>query len=143
VGSKGALSRHAWGMRIPTALAYRRAGGRRRYNARRAFQRALREDKVAALLIRSGNGLFERGTLARIARDLGVHRSTVTRDVARLLGPLAGPNWRLGYGLMQGLGRAASPKRRRERATQIDPDAARAITDRDAYLDGGPCRARH
>jgi hypothetical protein len=61
----------------------RRAAGRSRYHALRRFQRAQRRCQVAHLLGKYGLGRY--GVLSRIARDLGVHRSTITRDVAVLL----------------------------------------------------------
>ena len=55
----------------------RRAGGRRAYNAQRKFVAAFRLRDVARLL---HDGLHQ----AEIARRLGVHPSTVCRDVAKL-----------------------------------------------------------
>ena len=59
----------------------RRAGGRRHYNAVRQFQAAQRLLQVLALLNDFGLG---RGSQSRIAERLGVHRSTICRDVAKL-----------------------------------------------------------
>lgn len=56
---------------------YRRAGGRRSYNARRQFAATARRVQVVELLAR---GLTQRA----IAERLQVHESTVSRDVARL-----------------------------------------------------------
>lgn len=55
----------------------RRAGGRRAYNAQRQFAAAFRLREVASLL-RDGHHQAE------IARRLGVHPSTVCRDVKKL-----------------------------------------------------------
>jgi hypothetical protein len=60
-----------------------RAGGRRHYNAVRQFRALARRLKVLELADRFG--LFLRGAQARIARELGVHRSTVCRDLKVLL----------------------------------------------------------
>lgn len=62
--------------RVPTtdSEAHRRAGGRRRYNAERQRQAKQRLEKVLNL---RADGL----TQAEIARRLGVHRSTVSRDL--------------------------------------------------------------
>ena len=62
----------------------RRAAGRRHYNSVRRFQAAIRRREVARLLCVQG-GLTERGTQANLARQLGVSRSTVCRDIAWLL----------------------------------------------------------
>lgn len=59
--------------------AYRRAGGRRRYNLKRQDEARTRRDEVSRLLDLYGSK--RRGTRARIARELGVSRATVTRDV--------------------------------------------------------------
>ena len=57
----------------------RRASGRRHYNSVRHFRAAARRQQVAELLAA--------GTTSRvqIARRLGVHASTVSRDVAARL----------------------------------------------------------
>jgi hypothetical protein len=60
----------------------RRSAGRRRYHAVRRLRRDLRRERVAELLLRYGLG---RGVQARIARELGVHRSVITKDVQALL----------------------------------------------------------
>jgi DNA-binding transcriptional ArsR family regulator len=66
-----------WSARVPDDEAYRRAGGRRRYNAVRQFRAELRLEKVGHLL---RQGLSR----AEIARRLGVHPSTVSRDIRRM-----------------------------------------------------------
>jgi predicted DNA-binding transcriptional regulator YafY len=62
----------------------RRAAGRRHYNSIRQFRAAYRRMQVARLLNVKG-GLTERGHQARVARELGVSRSTICRDVRELL----------------------------------------------------------
>lgn len=62
--------------------AFKRAGGRRRYNLRRQEAASARRDEVSRLLDLYGER--RRGTLARIARELGVSRATVTRDARDL-----------------------------------------------------------
>jgi hypothetical protein len=57
----------------------KRNAGRRHYNRVRALRRAFRRKQVADLLCRYG--MIDRGVRARIARELGVHRSVITRDV--------------------------------------------------------------
>ena len=63
-----------WGDPIATGQAHRRAGGRRRYNARR--QDAARRRLEIVLKMR----LVENLNQSQIARRLGVHRSTIHRD---------------------------------------------------------------
>jgi len=69
--------RNTWSDRTDPDTVARRAAGRRHYNSVRTFRATLRRREVAALLVR---GLSQ----AEIARVLGVHRSTVCRDVAAL-----------------------------------------------------------
>ncbi len=57
---------------------YRFIGGRRRYNSVRQFQALMRRREVVELLRK---GLKQ----AEIARRLGVHPSTISRDVSSLL----------------------------------------------------------
>lgn len=75
-----------WGARVSRDEMQRRAAGRRRYNAVRRFRRTLRRAEVAERLARCGG--LRRGVLARIAAELGVHRSTVSRDLAALVAEL-------------------------------------------------------
>jgi hypothetical protein len=66
----------------------RRAGGRRRYNSWRKCIREFRRLKVWQLLERYS--LARRGSGAAIARELGVHPATVSRDLAALREKLRG-----------------------------------------------------
>ncbi len=75
------VSNKAWARTSPEAAA-RRAGGRRRYNADRQTDALLRRHLVAQMLGEYG---FERGAQSRMAEDLGVHRSTISRDLDWLL----------------------------------------------------------
>ena len=59
----------------------RRAGGRRRYNRTRQIQAEYRLTQVVRLLDKFG---FCHGYQTRIAEELGVSRSTICRDIARL-----------------------------------------------------------
>jgi hypothetical protein len=72
-----------WSDRAPWAEVCRRAGGRRAYNRVRRIRAAFRRREVARLL-RVQGALFERGTQARLARQLGVSRATICRDIAAL-----------------------------------------------------------
>jgi DNA invertase Pin-like site-specific DNA recombinase len=78
-----------WAQTVSAAEAAARAGGRRRYNSLRQFHAALRRGQVAELLEAAG-GLVP-GVQSRIARHLGVHRSTISRDVAAILRGLPAP----------------------------------------------------
>jgi hypothetical protein len=71
-----------WSDPTSTDEAHRRAAGRRLYNGVRHAQAMVRAGEVIRLLNERGMG---RGVQAQIARELGVHRSTVSRDVMRAL----------------------------------------------------------
>jgi hypothetical protein len=72
-----------WGARITAYEAYRRAGGRRALNARRRFQAGERQVQVAQRIAQLG---LQHGVRARIALELGVHPSTIGRDIQRIFG---------------------------------------------------------
>jgi hypothetical protein len=92
----------AWNSQIPTDQAYRRAGGRRQYNAHRSFEAQFRQYRVELMLLELNYYLGARGVQRRIAQQLGVSEATISRDVAtiharramRNAGPLSG-KWRL------------------------------------------------
>lgn len=68
----------------PEAI-YRRAGGRRRYNAtRRRLQADRRVLVTAALLATGAPCMVDYGWPARLARTLGVHHSQISRDLAAI-----------------------------------------------------------
>src|ERR1700683_1124237 len=77
-------SQPAWSDPVSTDEAHARAAGRRLYNGVRHAQAMVRAGEVIRLLNERG---FGRGVQAQIARELGVHRSTVSRDVMRALSP--------------------------------------------------------
>ena len=80
-----------WRLPVPAAGAARRAGGRRRYNAERRRAADTRRDLVLTLMAATGpRFMTERGWQARTARELGVSRATVCRDVDALLAELFG-----------------------------------------------------
>jgi hypothetical protein len=56
--------------------------GRARYNSMRRLRARLRQREVLQLLARWG---WKPGVQARIAAHLGVHRSTVTRDLHAIM----------------------------------------------------------
>lgn len=62
-------------------LVCKRASGRRRYNAKRRAE-ARERYKLVIEAIRPPDGR-KRGSQAQLARALGVHRSTVCRDVKK------------------------------------------------------------
>lgn len=77
--------RWLWHSHIDPHRAYCRAGGRRRYNAERQRRADQRRVIVAGMLWQL---LFrKRGLIGALARHLGVHRSTIWRDVKRLTWP--------------------------------------------------------
>jgi hypothetical protein len=88
-----------WSEPVTAGEAARRAGGRRHYNAWRKTLAALRRSELVQLLIAQG-GLARRkdgwpdcrigalGNGAALARQLGVSRSTVCRDLQKLLAGL-------------------------------------------------------
>jgi hypothetical protein len=78
--------RNNWSAPTDPETVARRAAGRRHFNAVRRFQRAYRRMQVARLLLKYGqDGLRAHGLRARIARELGVSRGTITRDVQALI----------------------------------------------------------
>jgi hypothetical protein len=79
-----ALTRQQWRSRTDWQTVCRRAAGRRKYNQWQKAMAAARQEEVFKLFLAYG---FDRwGTLARIARILGCHRSTILRDRRALLG---------------------------------------------------------
>ena len=56
-------------------------GGRRKYNAHRAFMARLRRQSVARLIAVLG---YRHGSQRRVASLLGVSESTISRDLAAL-----------------------------------------------------------
>ena len=83
----------SWGAPTDWETVCRRHAGRRQYHSWRRVQQAIRRVRVRALLCLYGLGV---GVQARIAGELGCHRSTVCRDVAALLAwrPVAMTTWR-------------------------------------------------
>lgn len=92
------MDRAAWGNPTSPDVVARRAAGRRRYNAVRTLLAAERRAEVARLARelmggysriespeRAVGGWLGWGLQAEIARRLGVHRSTVSRDLAHSL----------------------------------------------------------
>ena len=70
-----------WSAKTDFDSVCKRAAGRRRYNAeRRAEARERYKLVVEAIMPPEGR---KRGSQAQLARALGVHRSTICRDVAR------------------------------------------------------------
>lgn len=67
----------------------RRAAGRRHYNSVRQLRALVRRQEVAKLIWRY-DSIFQRGIQTTTAAQLGVHRSTVCRDVKAMLEEL---NW--------------------------------------------------
>ena len=78
-------TRGEWGEWVSNGEAYARAGGRRRYNARRQFKADYRRYRLTCLARQSGINPFRRGAQTTLARMLGVSRATVCRDIAVML----------------------------------------------------------
>ncbi len=111
----------------PDALS-RRAGGRSRYNRRRQLLAQQRLTQVIRLLGEIG---FRHGYQTRIAEQLGVHRSTICRDIARLNrihwgGRKADERYRADQPMERRI--RAEDKAEVERANQ-DPSEAEAFED--------------
>src|SRR5687768_223362 len=73
----------AWNQHTSFDAVCRRAGGRRHYNAVRRLKRDQRLNRVVELI--GTYGLVKHGARARIARESGVHKSTITRDLQAIL----------------------------------------------------------
>lgn len=85
-GVKTLVWRALWARPVPDEVAYRRAGGRRAYNARRQALAGLRRQAVVELLAESGRSLFARDTVRWLAGELGVSTRTIQRDLAAIYG---------------------------------------------------------
>lgn len=70
-----------WTEQMDFDLVCKRAAGRRRYNAKRHAE-ARERYKLVVEAIMPPDGR-KRGSQAQLARALGVHRSTICRDVAK------------------------------------------------------------
>lgn len=76
------MNRSAWSAQVTDDEAHRRAGGRAHYNSMRKYRALMRQIEVLRLFdVYSG---FIYRVQARIARELGVSRSTVCRDVKKI-----------------------------------------------------------
>jgi putative protein kinase ArgK-like GTPase of G3E family len=76
------MDRSAWSAPVSDHEAHRRAGGRAHYNTIRKYRALMRQIEVLRLFdVYSG---FIYRVQARIARELGVSRSTVSRDVKKI-----------------------------------------------------------
>jgi hypothetical protein len=74
---------NSWSATTDWETVCKRSAGRRRYNAWRTFKKEYRRKQVAELLAQYG--LLDHGVQARMARELGVHKSVISRDVQFLL----------------------------------------------------------
>jgi DNA-binding NarL/FixJ family response regulator len=72
------MNQRAWSTSTDFDTICRRASGRRRYNAVRQLRAELRRFQVARFL---RQGLLQ----CHMAVELGVHPSTISRDIAMLL----------------------------------------------------------
>jgi hypothetical protein len=77
------LTRAQWTQRRNWDNVCATAAGRRKYNEERKRWAGERQDLVFKLLL--AYGLWDWGVCARIARELGCHRSTIVRDRRAIL----------------------------------------------------------
>jgi hypothetical protein len=75
-----------WSSPVSNTEAARRAGGRRRHNALRHDRAMLRRARIVEewkhTTMFGGPNMFAYGGKVRLARELGVSRATITRDLA-------------------------------------------------------------
>src|SRR4051794_40536014 len=92
--------RHQWGQPTSADIAYRRAGGRRCRNAEQQLAKAIRRHRLLGMMHNPTNplGFIERGWQTRAARELGVDRATICRDVDALFLEIFGPGKIAGTG---------------------------------------------
>lgn len=79
------MNESAWRRPVSTDEANRRAAGRRRWNAVRRARAAQRRLLLLQEARRQGIALVDHGAAAKLARLLGVSRSTAARDRDQLL----------------------------------------------------------
>ena len=77
-------SRSEWGAPTTTDIVHRRAAGRAHYNSVRKLVADQRAVEIFKRLVAYN---FTRGAQARVAREFGVSRSTVSRVLDRLPRP--------------------------------------------------------
>ncbi len=95
------MNRSEWNRPTAPAEAYARAAGRRKHNAERRRQRDRRLAELQALLDEARESTLydrEHGLYAALARRLGVHRSTIRRDM-RALRQVTGDRWEFRTGM--------------------------------------------
>jgi hypothetical protein len=76
---QGFRARVDWSASMPADVRFKRAGGRRHYNARRQSLALFRLTQLASLLMRYGWPAH--GSQALVARALGVSEATISRDM--------------------------------------------------------------
>jgi transcriptional antiterminator len=76
------MDAETWSERTDFNAVCRRAGGRRGYNYRRQFCAEYRRLQLSQLWDK--NPPLMRGMQSRLAEELGVSRSTISRDLKRL-----------------------------------------------------------
>jgi hypothetical protein len=83
------VTRTQWSHPASYAEAKARLIGRQRYNReRRRFAGLRRDEEVWPLLLRFG--MFEWGTVTKIAQELGISKATASRDRAAILRVMLG-----------------------------------------------------
>ncbi len=76
------MNKVSWNTPTDRETVCKRAAGRRRYNARRGMQKLVRRMQILNLL--SERSLFDHGLRTRLARELGLSVSTISRDLKAL-----------------------------------------------------------
>jgi hypothetical protein len=78
-------ARADWSEWVLCDEAYRRAGGRRHYNAWRTTMALYRRYRLVNIAANARLNMFTRGSQVVLARALGVSPATTSRDVKRIL----------------------------------------------------------
>jgi hypothetical protein len=94
----GPEARRPWFAPIEDGDAYRRAGGRRAYNARRSFARGARLRRIVEALHRIPRSpkslhFIPWGLQKKLADRLGVHPGTISRDLKALRDEAIAARW--------------------------------------------------
>jgi hypothetical protein len=82
-----------WNAETSDSEAARRAGGRRRYNQMRQAKAARRLGRIIDIMARNRWHSRQWGIRAKIARELGVSRATICRDLQHLERSLDSPSY--------------------------------------------------
>jgi len=75
------MDRTAWAQPVSNEEAFRRAGGRRRYNAQRREAALVRRQRLLQALLAERRSLYDRGTARWWSACAGISVSTARRDL--------------------------------------------------------------